>query len=424
MKKTFVASLFICCCFLMIFQTASAAMNVRIVVDRLNVRTGPGLTFPVQGKVAKGKQYAVVQKRGEWLQIQLASNRTGWVYGKYVQMQNEQMEKKKQIQQLVVCQADGLRLRKGPGTTYAIIGYVNRNEKGTATMIQGDWMYVRWDGKEGWVHRSYIANVEKNTEQNTEQNAEQNTYVQMLYDNTNIRAAASTQSSIITKAKRGDQFAVIRKEGQWYVIQVDAQTIGYVAEWIVQVSKQPSPSEPQTIVGKTIVIDAGHGGKDYGTTGVNGTIEKMLTLQTVLLLGEKLKQMGANVIFTREDDRFLSLSERVYIAGKHQADAFISIHYDSALNRTASGLTIYYYKSIDRSLANAMFDPLSRLTGIQQRGVRSGNYHVLRENSRPSVLLELGYLSNPNEELFVMSQDYQQATTEAICNGLLQYFGK
>ncbi|KFZ43925.1 N-acetylmuramoyl-L-alanine amidase [Anoxybacillus flavithermus] len=416
MKKSFMTSLFLFCCLLLIAQSATAAMNVRIAVNQLNVRTGPGLTFPVQEKIAKGKQYAVVQKRGEWLQIRLASNRTGWVHGKYVQTQNESVEAKKQIQQLVVCQADGLRLRKGPGTTYAVIGYVNRNEKGTATMTQNDWIYVRWEGKEGWVHRSYIANIEKNTEQNT--------YVQMLYDNTNIRSAPSTQSPVIAKAKRGDQFSVIRKEGQWYVIQVDAQTIGYVAEWIVQVSKQPSPSQPQTIVGKTIVIDAGHGGKDYGTTGVNGTIEKMLTLQTVLLLSEKLKQMGANVILTREDDRFLSLSERVYIAGKYQADAFISIHYDSALNRTASGLTVYYYKSIDRPLANAMFDPLSRLTGIQQRGVRSGNYHVLRENSRPSVLLELGYLSNPNEELFVMSQDYQQAATDAICNGLLQYFGK
>ncbi|SFA48261.1 N-acetylmuramoyl-L-alanine amidase [Anoxybacillus pushchinoensis] len=415
MKKTFVASLFICCCFLMIVQTASAAMNVRIVVDRLNVRTGPGLTFPVQGKVAKGKQYAVVQKRGEWLQIRLASNRTGWVYGKYVQMQNEQMEKKKQTQQLVVCQADGLRLRKGPGTMYAIIGYVNRNEKGTATMIQGDWMYVRWDGKEGWVHRSYITNVEKDTEQNT--------YVQMLYDNTNIRSAASTQSSIITKAKRGDQFAVIRKEGRWYVIQVDAQTIGYVAEWIVQVTKKPAPSQ-KTIVGKTIVIDAGHGGKDYGATGVNGTIEKMLTLQTALLLSEKLKQRGVNVILTRANDRFLSLSERVQVAARNKADAFVSIHYDSALNRTANGLTIYYYKQMDRSLADALFEPLSRLTGIQQRGVRVGNYHVLRENSRPSVLLELGYLSHPNEELFVASSTYQQAATEAICNGLLRYFEK
>ncbi|MBA2878842.1 N-acetylmuramoyl-L-alanine amidase [Anoxybacillus kamchatkensis] len=427
MKKSLIASLFMFCCLLLIVQTASAAMNVRIVVDRLNVRTGPGLTFTVQEKVAKGKQYAVVQKRGEWLQIRLASNRTGWVHGKYVQIKNEANETKKQIQQLVVCQVDGLRIRKGPGTTFSVIGYVNRNEKGTATIAQGEWVYVRWDGKEGWVHRSYVANVEQNeqnNEQNNQQNNEQHTYVQMLYDNTNIRSAPSTQSPVITKAKQGDQFSVIRKEGQWYVIQVDAQTIGYVAEWVVQVSNQPSPSQPQSLVGKTIVIDAGHGGKDYGTTGVNGTIEKMLTLQTALLLSEKLKQTGANVILTREDDRFLSLSERVQIAGKNKADAFVSIHYDSALNRTASGLTVYYYKQIDRSLADALFDSLSRLTGIQQRGVRLGNYHVLRENSRPSVLLELGYLSNPNEEMFVVSPTYQQAVTEAICNGLVRYFGK
>ncbi|MBB5354646.1 N-acetylmuramoyl-L-alanine amidase [Anoxybacillus mongoliensis] len=419
MKKSLMTLLFVFCCLLLIVQTAEAAMNVRIAVNQLNVRTGPGFTFAVQEKVAKGKQYPVVQKRGEWLQIRLASNRTGWVHGKYVQMQNESVEAKKQIQQLVVCQVDGLRIRKGPGTTYAVIGYVNRNEKGTATMTQSDWIYVRWEGKEGWVNRAYVANAEQNSEQMT-----YDTYVQMLYDNTNIRSAPSTQSPVISKAKRGDQFGVIRKEGQWYVIQVDAETIGYVAEWVVQVNQTSTPSQNQTIVGKTIVIDAGHGGKDYGTTGINGTIEKMLTLQTVLLLSEKLKQMGVNVILTREDDRFLSLSERVQIATNNKADAFISIHYDSALNRTASGLTVYYYKSIDRSLADALFHPLSRLTGIQQRGVRVGNYHVLRENSRPSVLLELGYLSNPNEELFVVSPTYQQAAIEAICSGLLRYFEK
>ncbi|KHF26991.1 SH3 domain-containing protein [Anoxybacillus sp. BCO1] len=253
MKKSLIASLFMFCCLLLIVQTASAAMNVRIVVDRLNVRTGPGLTFAVQEKVAKGKQYAVVQKRGEWLQIRLASNRTGWVHGKYVQIQNEANETKKQIQQLVVCQVDGLRIRKGPGTTFSVIGYVNRNEKGMATIAQGEWVYVRWDGKEGWVHRSYVANVEQN-EQNNQQNNEQHTYVQMLYDNTNIRSAPSTQSPVVAKAKRGDQFSVIRKEGQWYVIQVDAQTIGYVAEWVVQVSNQPSPSQPQSLVGKRLSL--------------------------------------------------------------------------------------------------------------------------------------------------------------------------
>ncbi|GIW50065.1 MAG: hypothetical protein KatS3mg080_0676 [Anoxybacillus sp.] len=100
MKKTFIASLFICCCLLLIVQTASAAMNVRIVVDRLNVRTGPGLTFTVQEKVAKGKQYPVVQKRGEWLQIRLASNRTGWVHGQYVQIQKEQLKRKNKFNNL------------------------------------------------------------------------------------------------------------------------------------------------------------------------------------------------------------------------------------------------------------------------------------------------------------------------------------
>ncbi|GMB07509.1 N-acetylmuramoyl-L-alanine amidase [Thermolongibacillus altinsuensis] len=393
-------------CFSIVAPSVAAERSIVIVtVERLNVRSGPALTFPIQTKITKGERYVVLDKKGKWFQIQLSNNQSGWVSADYVNIEK--------AGNTVVCEANQLRLRQGPGLNFSIIGYIVRGEKGIALQQKGEWVKVQWNGKEGWVHRAYISFVDKLAE---------NRYVHVLYDKTNIRAAASTEAPIIMKAKRNDTFPIVRKEGQWYVIQVNERTTGYIAEWVVKTSDQQI--EEQTIHGKTIVIDAGHGGKDYGTTGAQGTREKALTLATAKLLQTKLQALGANVILTREDDTFRSLSERVMLAHQTKADAFISIHYDSSLSRSANGLTVYYYKEKDRLLAQSLSSQLSRLSYINHRGIRFGDYHVLRENNRRSVLLELGYLSNPTEEQIITSANYQQEVTEAICRGLVDYFEK
>jgi N-acetylmuramoyl-L-alanine amidase len=391
-------------CFFIATSTVAAERSVAIVsVERLNVRSGPALTFPIQAKITKGERYTILDKKGNWFQIQLSNNQSGWVSADYVQIDK--------AEKTVVCEANRLRLREGPGLNFSIIGYINRGEKGVALQQQGEWVKVQWNGKEGWVHRAYISFVDKLAE---------NRYVHVLYNNTNIRAAASTEAPIVMKAKRNDTFPIVRKEGQWYVIQVNERTAGYIAEWVVTTSEQRIGE--QTIRGKTIVIDAGHGGKDDGTKGAKGTKEKALTMTTAKLLQTKLQALGANVMLTREDDTFRSLSERVKLAHRAQADAFISIHYDSSLNRSANGLTIYYYKEKDRMLAQSLSSQLSHLSSVSNRGIRFGDYHVLRENKQRSVLLELGYLSNPTEEQIIASTNYQQEVTEAICRGLVDYF--
>ena len=197
----------------------------------------------------------------------------------------------------------------------------------------------------------------------------------------------------------------------------------YVASWIVSASKQMDFSQPDKgIKGKTIVIDPGHGGSDDGTTGVTGTLEKLMTLKTAELLSSKLKNEGANVILTRNSDEYVSLDARVAISVLNHADAFIAIHFDSDSDSSVSGHTTYYNHRNQKKLAEAIDQGISANVLIPDRGVRFGDFHVIRENPQPAVLLELGYLSNPGDEKTVNTVQYQESVTNGILDGVTQYF--
>ena len=131
--------------------------------------------------------------------------------------------------------------------------------------------------------------------------------------------------------------------------------------------------------GKIIVIDPGHGGRDSGTIGFSGTFEKDITLQTAEILKNKLKEDGAIVYLTREKDAFVPLPARVNLSSIHRADAFISLHYDSIDDQSVVGHTSYYYHSYQKILAENINNGISNILEMNNRGVRFGDFHVIRE---------------------------------------------
>ena len=147
-----------------------------------------------------------------------------------------------------------------------------------------------------------------------------------------------------------------------------------------------------------------------------------MTLETAGYLFNKLKAAGADVTLTRQRDEYLSLSSRVDIASYRDADAFISIHYDSTKNNSVRGLTTYYYHPWQKELAVNIHSAVIGQTNMKDRGARFGDYYVIRENSQTAILIELGFLSNPSEELHVTSNQYQQSAATGIYEGLARYF--
>jgi N-acetylmuramoyl-L-alanine amidase len=207
-----------------------------------------------------------------------------------------------------------------------------------------------------------------------------------------------------------------------------------------------------------IVLDAGHGGWDLGTVGRQGLLEKDLALDIVERLGAQIKKhMGADVIYTRNDDTYIALEKRAEIANEAQADLFVSIHANYSSSASARGVETYYtntfssvhayshniggaklqsvdFANIDirdkvqesRKIAadiqHALYSALAaKSPGIRNRGVKEASYVVLTGTSMPAVLAEVSFVSSPADETKLESETYRQGIAEALYKGIARY---
>ncbi|HEY9610150.1 N-acetylmuramoyl-L-alanine amidase [Allocoleopsis sp.] len=174
--------------------------------------------------------------------------------------------------------------------------------------------------------------------------------------------------------------------------------------------------------GRTVVvIDPGHGGKDAGAIGIGGLREKDIILAISLQVAASLQQQGIQVVMTRSDDRFISLEGRVQIARQVGASAFVSIHANSiSLRRPdVNGIETYYFSS--QRLAQAIHYSILQSLSTSDRGVRQARFYVLRNNSMPATLVEVGYVTGAGDASRLASPAYQRQMAEAIARGILLY---
>ncbi|MDY0409707.1 N-acetylmuramoyl-L-alanine amidase [Virgibacillus soli] len=172
-----------------------------------------------------------------------------------------------------------------------------------------------------------------------------------------------------------------------------------------------------------VIIDPGHGGNDGGAVGEYGTLEKDATLETAKRIKATLEQAGINVKLRRNGDDFVDRKERVAMAQGEQVDLFISIHYDGFEQEEVKGITSYYYHERDRKIAQLVHNYLFKESiETRNRGVSEGDYFVLRENSVPAILLELGYITNKEDEVLIQSDNFQESISGAIRDAIIDYF--
>ena len=218
------------------------------------------------------------------------------------------------------------------------------------------------------------------------------------WDVLNVRSGPSTDYSVVGSFKPGTTVSVYNYQGDWALVS-NGSVSGYVNSYYLadpNVSKAPTP-------GKTITIDPGHGGHDPGAVG-NGLQEKEINLSIALKVQKILKQKGINVVMTRTNDTFLSLSERVDVAVRKNADTFVSIHTNSAAAASASGTETYFSsaalnsRSADsKQLATFIQNRLYPALGTKDRKVKDAGFQVIKKNPLPAVLVELGFISNSSD---------------------------
>jgi N-acetylmuramoyl-L-alanine amidase len=403
--------------------TNATSESVTINSDRTNIREGPGLDYQKIGQAQEGETFPLIRTNGEWVQIQFQDNKKGWV-AKWLVTIGRQEKKESKLRRTGTVTASALNVRSRGSLDGKVVAKVYEGETYPIVEERNHWAKIEYKkGAYGWVAAWYL------DRQGLESGSfAENGTIEILYDGTNLRKRPSVQSEVVQRANKGDVFQTSELTNGWYKVRLGNGETAYVAGWIVETKDKAQqverPAGEENLKNKTIVIDPGHGGKDRGTSGFAGTYEKNVTMQTALLVSSKLKTAGANVILTRTKDTYMPLRSRVRLAHTYGADAFISIHYDSSTEKTVKGATTFYYHPFQKRLAAILHQSIMQKTGLKDRGVKRGDYHVLRENKQYAVLVELGYLTNPKEEQLITSRQFQEKAANGIYQGLVRFFNE
>ncbi|MGM7683416.1 N-acetylmuramoyl-L-alanine amidase [Cytobacillus sp. Hm23] len=239
----------------------------------------------------------------------------------------------------------------------------------------------------------------------------------------NVRQSPSTESEVVGKLWNGDIVDVMDLNGNWAHIQFNNET-GYVHKTYL---KLLSTDKNNMIEGRIIVIDAGHGGEDPGTSGHNEQ-EKNINLKVAKLVEQRLDELGAHVVMTRDGDTKLELQDRVDIAKENYADIFVSIHSNSASNEDANGTETYYDTSTNENgaesklLASAIQSEIVKIVGSADRGIKDNELYVIKHNDIPSVLVELGFLSNEIDAALLLDDNVLVKYADGIVSGIQLYY--
>lgn len=190
---------------------------------------------------------------------------------------------------------------------------------------------------------------------------------------------------------------------------------------------------------KVVIIDAGHGGRDAGASGQSGTQEKDINLSISKKLKQYIEEGGGVAVMIREDDSGLysidspnkkreDMKNRKQIIKDSSGDMLVSIHLNSFPQSQYFGAQVFYYEGSDSSakLAKIMQDELRRVLDRNNDRVAKSNksYYILKDNGIPSVIVECGFLSNPEEEQLLKQSQYQEKIAWSIYVGILRYFAE
>lgn len=188
----------------------------------------------------------------------------------------------------------------------------------------------------------------------------------------------------------------------------------------VQTSTTPVITAKKTTIKGKVVLDAGHGGSDYGAIreGIN---EKDITLDITQRVASILKSKGYKVALTRSDDTYVSLQDRVDFSENETPEIFVSIHVNSAVATEPKGIETHYYHDYSKELANIVHTHLMKEIDTKDRGLVKSKFYVINHTTVPAILVETGFISNAEERSELVTDARKKKTAKAIAEGIIEY---
>ena len=197
-------------------------------------------------------------------------------------------------------------------------------------------------------------------------------------------------------------------------------TIGIVALLPACASMRHAAVKNTSKTFSTVVVDAGHGGKDSGAYRRYGPPEKMVALDVAQRLNRKLRESQLKTVMTRDSDVFIELNDRVAIENAQKNAIFVSIHFNDSRRRGVRGFETYYHSGASFDLANGIQAKLMTIPNSKNGGVHTANFRVLRLASCPAVLVECGYLSNRSEGNQARDSEYRELLADRIAEAIVE----
>ncbi len=352
-----------------------------VVADAGVARTGPSTDFSRLTPLPKGTRATVTGKEGEWFRLE---------YGAWINSQETRI----------------LPGSVPPRTVIRSVGY--RRLPGTTEMLFPLQTPVPVSVQQG--EKTFTLTLYNTTAQTDIIRLDDDPLISRL----DWQQIASGEVKYTFNLKKAQQWG--------YKLRYDGTTL-VLALRHAPVIRQ---NRQKPLSGIKILLDPGHGGKESGATGPTGYLEKDVNLAVSKLLRDELLKLGANVVMTRDDDRDVSLPERQAIINREEPAIALSVHYNSLPDNgdaeNTKGVGTFWYNAQAHSLAVFMHNYLVNKLRRPSYGVFWNNLALTRPAAAPSVLLELGFMSNPDEFEWVTNPQEQKKLAEVLAEGITEWF--
>ncbi len=409
-------------------DTSQVIGLVKVTTDGLNIRksTDSASTTNIVGKVNTGGKLSVYAVEGNWLKVSY-KGAYAYVFKQYAEFLDADGNALGAVEKEVTTK-NAVNLYVKPTSSAKVISTIKANVKLPVYKTVGGYYLTQVNGLPGYV----VANSTTDTVEEEKPNPDPGTppvtsgdvLGRVTVANLNVRSQSNSTSAVLFKLNKGEYVQVNSISGYWAEISYNGQT-GYVHKSYLKLLNQTA----KPLQNRVIILDPGHGGKDPGT--VKGSVsEKSITLKVSTQVKQLLENAGAKVYMTRTGDTYPSLQDRVDFTQANYGEIFVSVHVNSAANTSAQGTETYYAISTgdmyqeDIDLATFVNNQIVNNLNMKNRGVKQEQYYVIRNMVIPSILVELGFLTNTEDHNKMTNDQYVNLFAESIYNGILQYYKK
>jgi N-acetylmuramoyl-L-alanine amidase len=383
-----------------------------VMKPSVNIRSGPGLQHPVISRATMGQQLDILNEEGSWYAVRLPGGGSGWIAGSLI----------------AVCyDGDKEESDTGGNTKGKLISRWSAGE----TMMPGELPFIA-DLKVEHYGSKVVLKISANSPLGMPSAFQLNNPSRLVFDFSGRIVEDDPAPSLAVNHGAVRSVRLGQLDGRTARIVADLQTpASYALDRSSDGKTITVYIDTADLARRVIVIDPGHGtlnewdSYDPGAIGPSGLREWDVNRRISMLLGNILLKEGCTVIYTNETNTGLSLEERALVGSLSGADLLVSIHANASTNPSLSGtMTFYHHNSRVResmALADYIQTELVNRLQRQDKGIREANFLVLRSCPIPAVLVEVAFISNPEEEMLLADSAFQRRAAEAIALGIKRY---